>query len=322
MNMDQQPSPAIIDWLLAGDASVQWQVQRDLLETESSVYSKTRNRIPREGWGAELLSHQDEAGTWGGGLYSPKWISTHYTLITLARLGMPPENQQAQTGCQYYLDKTFYDPDGGINISASLNYSETCVTGMALNFLSHFRLPDSRLFRLLEYLMDQQMADGGWNCDSYKGATHSSFHTTISVLEGLLSFQQNINPDPVITDARERAHEFLLQHKLYQSHHTGEVVNQKMTRFPFPPRWFYDILRALDYFQGARAERDERFLDAIKLINKKQNKDLSWPQYRGNSGRTFFELEKGGKPGRMNTLRVYRVLKWWLIDSSISNTSG
>jgi hypothetical protein len=308
------PPPDILNWLLAGDPSVVWQVQRDLLDLSPAAYSKNRKKISQQGWGKDLLSRQDDSGTWGGGLYSPKWISTHYTLICLRRLGLPQDNAQAQTGCQHYLESTFFEPDGGINIHKTKSiyqYSETCVTGMTLNFLAYFKVPDPRLNQLVEHLLTQQMDDGGWNCRSYQGDTHSSFHTTIAVLEGLLSYQQNIRDDARITSARELAHEFLLEHNLYRSHRTGEIVDQRMTRFPFPPRWFYDFLRALDYFQAAQAERDDRFSDAINLLIKKQNKESTWPQYRGPSGRTFLEIEQAGKPGRMNTLRAYRVLKWW-----------
>ena len=306
-----QLSSEILAWLLAGDPSIQWQVQRDLMSEEPHVYEKNRSAMINQGWGKRLLAEQDANGGWGGGLYGPKWISTHYTLICLARLGLPPTNPQARAGCQYYLDNTYYEPDGGINISASYDYSETCVTGTTLNFLSYFKLPDPRLEPITDHLLRQQMADGGWNCESYKGATHSSFHTTISVLEGLFSYQQNIRDDPRITPARELAHEFLLQHKLLRSHRTGEIVNPKMTRFPFPPRWFYDILRALDYFQMVNADLDDRFIDAIELLQKKRNKDHTWNQYRGPSGRIYFNFEEAGKPGRMNTLRAFRVLNWW-----------
>jgi hypothetical protein len=300
-----------IDWLLEGDPSVRWQVQRDLLMESPESVQDTRKLMTTKGWGKRLLNEQDQNGGWGGGLYGPKWISTHYTLICLARLGLPSGNKQAQDGCRYYLENTFYEPDGGINIHATYDYSETCVTGMAIFFFSHFKLADSRLNRLVEHLLSQQMVDGGWNCESYKGATHSSFHTTISVLEGLLSYQDNISNDKLITSARERAHEFLLQHSLYKSHRTGEVVDQRMTRFPFPPRWFYDILRALDYFQAAKASYDPRFIDAIEVLKKKQTRGGLWVNYRGMSGRIFFELEPAGKPGRVNTMRALRALKWW-----------
>jgi hypothetical protein len=309
--MMQKTNQKIINWLLAGDPSVRWQVERDLLKENESSYQQTRSLISQKGWGRKLLAEQDPDGTWGGGLYSPKWISTHYTLICLRRLGLDPSNPQAQKGCQHYLDKTFYELDGGINCHKSYQYSETCVTGMTLNFLSYFKLPDPRLEDMVTFLLDQQMPDGGWNCESFKGATHSSVHTTISVLEGLLTYQKNLRDDTQITTARERAHEFLLQHRLYQSHRTGETIDARMTRFPFPPRWYYDILRALDYFQAANTKHDQRFEDAIEILQKKQKQELTWPQYRGMSGRVYFDLEPAGKPGRMNTLRALRVLTWW-----------
>ena len=88
-----------------------------------------------------------------------------------------------------------------------------------------------------------------------------------------------------------------------------------MTRFPFPPRWQFDALRGLDYFQACGAERDERLEDVIALLLSKRKADGRWSAYRGPSGRVFFDLEKGGEPGRGNTLRALRVLRWWWVIS-------
>jgi hypothetical protein len=84
-----------------------------------------------------------------------------------------------------------------------------------------------------------------------------------------------------------------------------------MTRFPFPPRWYYDVLRALDYFQSSGADPDPRCGDGIDLLLSKQTSQKTWLSYRGPSGRLFFDFEPAGKPGRMNTLRALRVLDWW-----------
>ena len=54
--------------------------------------------MAKEGWGAELLGHQDPEGTWAEGLYGPKWTSTTYTLLLLRRMGLAPDNAQAQEG--------------------------------------------------------------------------------------------------------------------------------------------------------------------------------------------------------------------------------
>jgi hypothetical protein len=114
-----------------------------------------------------------------------------------------------------------------------------------------------------------------------------------------------------VIEAQANGREFLLEHKLYRSHRTGEVVSQAMTRFPYPPRWQYDVLRALDYFQSVNADRDGRLADAIGLLNKKRKEDGRWPAYSGPGGPVFFTLEQAGEPGRGNTLRALRVLRWW-----------
>ena len=84
-----------------------------------------------------------------------------------------------------------------------------------------------------------------------------------------------------------------------------------MTLFSFPPRWYYDVLAALDYFQGCRAERDNRLQDAIDLLKAKRNPDGTWNLRNRHPGKTFFEMEDVGKPSKWNTLRALRVLKWW-----------
>jgi hypothetical protein len=304
-------NPEILHWLLEGDPAIRWQVQRDLLDEPSQVYEAERQRVTQEGWGAQLLSLQDPDGKWGGGLYGPKWISTTYTLLALRMLGLPADNAQAHAGCKLLLEHGLF-PDGGINFSHHAKHSETCITGMVLSILSYFRYPDPRLETIVLHLLGQQMGDGGWNCESYKGATHSSFNTTLLVIEGLNLYEQIIPAEAApLQAAQTGGREFLLQHQLYRSHRTGEVVSPAMTRFPFPPRWQYDVLRALDYFQRVKAERDERLEDPIALLLGKRKADGRWPAYRGPSGLVFFDLEQAGEPGRANTLRALRVLRWW-----------
>ena len=327
-----QAAPEIMGWLLEGDPAIRWQVMRDLLAEDDGIIEKEREKITDSGWGARFLSYQEQDGLWGGGIYGPKWISTTYTMLALRRLGLPATNAQANKGCQLLLERGVYH-DGGINYFRSHQQSEVCVTGMILSVLEFFRYPDPRIDNLADHLLARQMPDWGWNCEDYKGHRHSSFHTTISALEGLLEYQksrQHLRLD--IETARLKGHEFLLQHRLFRSDRTGEIVNQRMLRMPFPPRWFYDFLRALDYFQDyyvwrskqairyadeesemleAKHHKDERFSDAIKLLRKKRKSDGRWNMMRGPSGRVYFEMEQAGKPSRWNTLRALRVLKWW-----------
>lgn len=300
----------IINWLLHGDPSIQFQTKRDLIGSSKKELHILQQKIESSGWGKAFLSVQDDSGMWGGNIYSPKWTSTHYTLMTLMRLCLPENNLQARKGCEILLEKGFYR-DGGINHFASLNHSETCVTAMTLALLCYFRINDERVATLKKFILDQQMEDGGWNCQSFNGATHSSFHTTLSVLEALRMYEKNHKNDlHGIVGARTKAHEFLLYHHLFRSDKTGEIVDQRMTRFSFPPRWRYDIMRALDYFQELKMPHDPRFCDAITIIKQKE-KDGKWPLQQKHSGIVFFDIEKIGQPSRMNSLRALRILNWW-----------
>ena len=269
-----------------------------------------RRKIAYEGWGKMLLTEQSKNHMWGRGLYSPKWISTHYTLMLLRRLGLPPDNEQATKACKLLIDKGVYD-DGGINFFASMKHSETCVSGMVLSLWAYFNIQGKRINSLVSFLLDQQMEDGGWNCQSFNGAKHSSLHTTMSVLEGLWEYEKmHLEQCEKCTKARLRAHEFILQHRLYKSDKTGKLIKPQFTRITFPPRWYYDILRALDYFQDCKAEKDDRFQDAVEVLIRKQ-KNGRWPLQSPHPGKAYFALEETGAPSSWNTLRVMRVLKWW-----------
>ncbi len=322
----------ILEWLLEGDAAIRWQVMLDLQDIDSAIIKKERSRVAETGWGARFLSYQEHSGLWAGGIYSPKWISTTYTMITLRRLGLEIYHPQAREGCKLLLERGYYT-DGGINYAKSHEQSEACITGMVLSILAYFQYPDNRIDDLATHLIERQMDDWGWNCQDYQGDKHSSFHTTISALEGLLEYQRTQDQVRIeIEAARLRGHEFLLQHRLFRSDHTGEIVNARMLRMPFPPRWFYDVFRALDYFQdyfrwrsgvdiefqddeSIRLERkhqhDERFEDGIEELKKKRKSDGRWNMMRGPSGKVYFEMERAGRPSRWNTLRGLRVLKWW-----------
>jgi len=164
----------IIKWLLEGDTSIRWQTYNDLTLVSYKKVMRERNKISKEGWGAKLLSYQNENGLWADSLYSRKWISTTYSMLLLKSFGLIQTNKQANKACNILLNKGFYK-DEGINYFSSLKHSETCVTGMILSLLSYFLYDDERVHRLVSHLLNQQMKDGGWNCQSYSGATHSSF---------------------------------------------------------------------------------------------------------------------------------------------------
>jgi len=324
--MTAAPDAHTIDWLLAGDPSIRWQTLQDLTGASAAIVDRERRKVAREGWGARLLAEQDRDGRWAGnrrspdtGLYSPKWISTTYTLLELRDFGLAPNNRQARKGCALLLDRGL-QRDGGFNYGDWAKWtgtSETCVTGMVLSLLSYFEYDDERLETVVRHLLDRQMPDGGWNCRLPRGATHASVHTTISVLEGLNYYERlvgrvgQVRLVGQVRAAQRRGREFLLAHRLFRSHRTGAVMKPQFVRFAFPPRWHYDVLRALDHFRSVGARRDPRLSDAIEIVRRSRRPDGHWILDHAYRGQTYFQLERVGAPSRWNTLRAWRVLKWW-----------
>ncbi|MEX1279609.1 MAG: hypothetical protein AB1Z57_05985 [Acidimicrobiia bacterium] len=298
----------VADWLLDGDPSVRWQAERDLLDRPEVVWSTTRDRVAAEGWGRRLLGAQDPEGTWAGALYSPKWTSTTYTLLLLQRFGLPPGHEAALAGCARLLDDAVW-VDGGVSYWRTHTHAERCVNGMVLSVCSWFGLDDPRVDSIADLLLGAAMGDGAWNCRDHEGATHSSFHTTISVLEGLVAWSRF----RVTTDADESmagAHEFLLQHHLFRSHRTGEVIDDEWLKPHFPPRWHYDVLRGLDHLRDA-GMRDPRAAEAVEIVRSQQRPDGRWPKGPRYPAKEWFVLEPGRVPSRWNTLRALRALRWW-----------
>jgi len=87
-----------LDWLMAGDPAIRWQTQRDLLHRPAKEWRAEQQRTLTEGWGARLLVLQAPDGSWGGGIYAPKWTSTTYTLLILCDIGIPRESEAGRRG--------------------------------------------------------------------------------------------------------------------------------------------------------------------------------------------------------------------------------
>ncbi|HEX3508172.1 MAG TPA: hypothetical protein VHW94_07255, partial [Candidatus Dormibacteraeota bacterium] len=88
-------------------------------------------------------------------------------------------------------------------------------------------------------------------------------------------------------------------------------IDPTWATFSYPAGWYYDVLRGLDYLRAAGAGPDERWGEAIDLVESKRDADGRWLLENRHPGRLHFAMDEGeGRPSRWNTLRALRVLRW------------
>jgi hypothetical protein len=294
---------AIADWLLEGDPAIRWQTLRDLTAAPAEIVAAERVRIVREGWGAELLAGQKTNGSWAdkdGG-----WMIAMRTLTLLKNMGADPAAAPVREAIERVKPLTFVWHD---NRPFFEGETEACINGRILGLGAYFGEPSPRL---LAQLLGEQLPDGGWNCAA-PPSTRSSFHSTICVLEGLLAVEVSNGPDPVVTRARARGEEYLLERGLLRGLRSGEIIDRRFTRFGFDPSWEYDVLRGLDYFRAAGARPDPRMAEAVDIVRQRADPSGLWPLDRLGAGPIGYTTEPhAGTPSRWNTLRALRVLDWY-----------
>lgn len=104
---------------------------------------------------------------------------------------------------------------------------EECINGRLVTTGSYFGVD---MDGVIDRLLDQQMSDGGWNCERENGSVRGSFHTTINVLKGLLAAQTAHEGVQDITAARHAGEEFLLERRLFRRQTTGEPADPDFPR--------------------------------------------------------------------------------------------
>lgn len=314
----------VMEWLFDSDRALRWQVMGDLSGEPDEVVAAERARVASEGWGARLLALQGEDGQWAGGAHFPSpfswtdverdadgrlvgqpWTATSWSLSLLRIFGLDPDSPEAQRSVALVRENSRWDHAGQRFFDGEV---EPCINGFAVAIGAYF---GEEVSGIVDRLLGEQMADGGWNCEQENGSTRGSFHTTICVLEGLLEYERRFGAESTITEAGAGGEDYLLDRRLLRRRSTGEVIDPRWTRFSFPTWWHYDVLRGLEYLQSAGHELDERIDEAIELVESNRGEDGRWPRQNIHPGAIHFEIDGAeDQPSRWNTLRALRVLKW------------
>jgi hypothetical protein len=325
-------SDPVARWMLDSDPAIRWQVMRDLLGSDEAEWRSERARVETEGWGARLLACQDPDGQWAGGAFLPRgfgrsewetegqpWTATTWSLTQLREFGLDPASESARRTVALIADSSRWDHAGQPYWEGEV---EECINGRTVADGAYFGVD---VAPIVERLIGDRQPDGGWNCERENGSTCSSFASTVNVLEGLLEFERATGGTAASRAARVSGEEYLLARRLFRRLSTGEPADPDFLRLVHPPRWQYDILRALDHFRAAGvltgAAPDPRLSDAVAELRSRRGPHGTWHAERAIRGRTWFALDDGiGQPSPWITLRAVRVLDWY--DASPAGHRG
>ena len=311
---------AVLMWLLKpSQPTIQYHTLLDLLDRreDDAEVRRARLNIARIGWARDILNAQKPEGHWESrnDLYRPKYSATIWRLIVLADMGLTKADPRIRKPCEMFLNE-YHRVDGGFDHPSShWSRSELCLTGnLTRTLLLCGYGEDPRVISGLDWLVKNQMDDGGWHC-MYERAFGRG---TLDCWEGLSAFAalDRRRWTRSIKRSVEKGAEFYLSRELFKQ---GRMYKPWL-RFHYPVHYYYDVLVGLDVITALGYAEDRRLKLALQLLGRKRLPDGAWkldaihPDLGIGAGYRFkaprkFALEKSGRPSKWITLTALRVLK-------------
>lgn len=318
-----ETSPRVLDWLLEADQpSVRYFTLVDLVgrSTNDPEVRRTRSRIARVGWAANLLRRQQRKGYWESRepttlrgwtrfLQFPQFRSTMWPALVLSDLGLTADDPRVRRTAELLFDYK-------LRLSSPFNFytEEVCAVGNLARMLTRFGYgEDRRVQKLFAWLVEDQRENGGWNCAPGEPGT-------LDCWEALDAFSTVPEPQrpPRMRTAIERGVEFYLKRGLFRE---GPRY-APWFRFHYPVHYFYDVLVGLDVVTRFGHADDRRLRPALRILTDKRRADGTWAidrvhpdvggrlrkEYQG-AGLTSWSLEPPGRPSKWITLTALRVLR-------------
>jgi hypothetical protein len=297
----------VIDWLLEPtEPSIRYLTARDLFEPRPSkrTLSKLQSAIPKKGWAARILSLQREKTWWATNktCYRPKFRSTIWQLQVLADLGLTRKDERIANAVEFWFD-LHLAKDGGYSggvVSHPLHRGRghLCMTGnMARSLIRFGYLKDERIQSAINWLVNEQLLDGGWDCFGRPKGTIDGWEAMSAFAEVPVNKRS-----PQVRRAIERGAEFFLKRRLI---HEGRPSRTWVT-LHYPWHYIYDYLVGLDFMTRLGYGRDDRMQEAFTMLISARRPDGRW-NLNGNNRYPY--LEQPGQPSKMITFLALRALK-------------
>ncbi len=316
---DERREARVLDWLLEPDQpSVRYHTLVDLLGRTPAdpAVSATLSTIARTGWARELLKTQKPKGYWEAHeprtfrewvqfLRFPVYQSSIWKGMVLSDLGLTAADPQVRRFAELVFEYKLH-----LSSEVNLFTEEVCIVGNVARMLTRFGYGDDRRVRkLVDWMIEDQREDGGWNCAAGEPGT-------LDCWEALAAFAAipKASRSAAVERAISRGAAFYLERKLFEE----GTRYAPWFRFHYPRHYFYDVLVGLDVLTDLGYAGDRRLGPALQVLRDKQRTDGTWlldrvhpdpaPRTAAKKMRPL-TLESAGKPSKWITLTALRVLK-------------
>ena len=300
--MTYERPDSVQSWLLEpSEPSMRYLASRDLLRSLPSERSLSalRAAIPRSGWAKKILSRQKETTYWATKTtcYRPKFRSTIWQLQVLADLGLTSRDERISNAVDFWFE-LHCALDGGYSPEVKGRHGHLCTTGNMVRSLIHFGyLKDERVQSAIQWLVDAQLDDGGWDCFGRKNGTIDGWEA-MSAFSEIPEKERSSD----VREATEKGADFYLERRLL---HEGQLF-RPWFKLRYPWHYHYDVLVGLDFMSALGYSGDPRMGEALAHLKSKRSPDGRWDLDSTNGN---LRLETPHRPSKMITFLALRVLR-------------
>ena len=168
---------------------------------------------------------------------------------------------------------------------------------------------------IVDWFLEHQLDDGGWNCEWVEGATVSSFHSTLNSLIGLLDHQLATGDADRVRAARHCGEEYVLSRGLVPK----ALDRETLQRLDVEPRTsaprLLSVLAAADNFRTA-AIADGTSPDPRRVGDRAHPRATTAkrqlaPRPPATRKSLVPHGRPTGEPSKWVTHKAIRVFDWW-----------
>ena len=323
-----------VNWLLEPEnPGARYLALRDLLEKpeDDPELISARHIAHTQGPIAAILEKMQPEGNWAkpGPGYTPKYRSTVWSLILLAQLGaVANQDERLTRACAYLLEHAL-SPGGQFSINGTSSGTVDCLQGNLCWALLEMGFDDPRLDTAFEWMARTVTGEGMapktdkdaerryyaykcgpmFACGGNYGLPCAWGTTKIMMAFGRFPESRRT---PLINHAIQQGVDFLLSTDPAKADWPSGGADKPSTnwwKFGFPVFYVTDILQVVEALVGVGKANDPRLVNALDLIQQKQDDQGRWKLEYEYTGKTWVDFGEKKQPNKWVTLRALRVLK-------------